>query len=383
MSGLTPRETLFLAGMVALAAVLEIGGFLLWPWLHLVAPIALLAIWIIRTQTANREIDELKLKLLHHKRLEVKSWYFESIIGYSANIIFTIDSDNRILKFNRGSERTFGVFQTEVVGREVHDLFEDSTALSALIAEVEKEGVAENPSMRIHHADPSVEIWLQTSVTRMLKPDQEAIGTVFNCVDITKRRQLEIELQEKNQQLLRLSITDGLTGLYNVRHFHEELNRSVKSRRRFPDRSLSIALLDVDHFKRFNDTKGHQAGDRLLVSLGHILQGEIRHGLDQAFRYGGDEFVLLLPDTKAEGARIICDRIQAAFKKAGFAPTDLSIGIAGYTGSTPTDSAATVLTPETTATLMESDGGKDGLIKRADVAMYTAKSQGGGIVIAP
>ncbi len=370
MNGFTRRESIFLAVLVLACLGLEIAAWWRWPFLHTGVIGLLLLLLVSRMRAANHESGDLKLKLMHHKRLEVKSWYFESIITYSANIIFTIDGENRLLKFNRGSEKAFGLTQSEVVGREVHELFEDSTALFALLAQVEKEGSAENPGVRIRHPDPKVEIWLNVSVTRMLRGENEIIGTVFNCVDISKRRQLEMELQEKNQQLLRLSITDGLTGLYNARHFHEELMRSLKTLKRFPDRYLSIALIDVDHFKRFNDTRGHQDGDQLLIGLGKILHFEIRQGLDQAFRYGGDEFVLLLPDTKPEGARIICDRVQAAFAKAGFEPTGLSIGIAGAGGLNPEDG-------------QEADRSKETLVKRADVAMYSAKSQGGGIVIAP
>lgn len=376
---LSSRDKTLLGLLLGIAVLLEAVAFGMvpglgpWPWLHPVVVVALFGFLAWRLSQNHRESGELKLKLMHQKRLEVKAWYFESIIGYSANIIFTIDGENRILKFNRGSEKAFGVSQAEVVGREVHELFEETAAVFALLAQVEKEGVAENPCLRIRHADPKVEIWLQASVTRMLRGEQESIGTVFNCVDITKRRQLEIELQEKNQQLLRLSITDGLTGLYNVRHFHEELTRSLKSLRRYPDRCMSIALIDIDQFKRYNDTKGHQAGDLLLAGLGKILQIEIRQSLDQAFRYGGDEFVLLLPDTKAEGARIICERVRAAYAKAGFEPTDLSIGIAGVGGGGSED-------PVVLAT--DIDSLKADLVKKADEAMYKAKSQGGGTLLA-
>jgi diguanylate cyclase (GGDEF)-like protein/PAS domain S-box-containing protein len=377
---LSQRDKTLLALLTVLVALIEvaafgaIGGLGPWPWLHLIAVTLVLGVLAWRSRESHRESGDLKLKLMHQKRLEVKAWYFESIIGYSANIIFTIDSENRILKFNRGSEKAFGVSQTDVVGREVHEMFSEPTAVFALLAQVDKEGTAENPCIRIRHADESVEIWLQASVTRMLRGDQEAIGTVFNCVDITKRRQLELELQEKNQQLLRLSITDGLTGLYNVRHFHDELTRSLKTLRRYPDRYMSIALIDIDQFKRYNDTHGHQAGDRLLAGLGKILQIEIRQSLDQAFRYGGDEFVLLLPDTKAEGARIICDRVRAAYAKGGFEPTDLSIGIASAGGQGQDDE---------TLSGPDFEKVKETLVKRADVAMYTAKSQGGGTCLAP
>ena len=250
--------------------------------------------------------EELQVHALKQKRLEAKAWYFESVITNSGNIIFTTDSEHRILKFNHGSERVFGISQSDVLGKEVYSLFESPTEISALLARVDQVGSAEASELRIIQSDSGEEIWISLSVTRMLNRDKEIIGEVFNCSNISKRKHLESQLQEKNEQLLRLVITDSLTGLYNVRHLNAELGRMLKAQKRFPNRALSIALIDVDHFKTYNDSKGHQAGDHLLVMLSNVFLSELRVDMDSAYRYGGDEFVLVLPDTNAEGARITC-----------------------------------------------------------------------------
>lgn len=353
----------------ALCAALALGVLFLCirsaPWCAylLVAALCGLGIWLHRR--AGDFLIELQIHLLKQRRLEAKAWYFESVITNSGNIIFTTDVEHRILKFNRGSERAFGISQTDVLGKEVHALFASPVEITALLARVDEHGSAEAPELLIKQPDSGEEIWISLSVTRMLNRDKEAIGEVFNCSNITKRKQLESQLHEKNEQLLRLVITDSLTGLYNVRHLNAELGRLIRAQKRFPNRPMSIALIDVDKFKIYNDTKGHQAGDHLLVMLGNIFTSEIRAEMDSAYRYGGDEFVLLLPDTKMEGAKVICDRILSAFRKLRAEPTSLSIGIAQYL---PGDEGK-----ETAQAVKE-------FIQRADEAMYAVKCVGGDAI---
>lgn len=350
----------------ALILALALGGIYFsiryapWAAYVIAAALAGLGVWLHRK--GGDFLVELQIHSLKQKRLEAKAWYFESVITNSGNIIFTTDVEHRILKFNRGSERAFGISQTDVLGKEVHALFASPVEISALLARVDEHGSAEAPELLIKQSDSGEEIWISLSVTRMLNRDKEVIGEVFNCSNITKRKQLESQLHEKNEQLLRLVITDSLTGLYNVRHLNAELGRLIRAQKRFPNRPISIALIDVDKFKVYNDTKGHQAGDHLLVMLGNIFTSEIRAEMDSAYRYGGDEFVLLLPDTTVEGAKVICDRILTAFRKLRAEPTSLSIGIAQYL---PGDE-----NKETAHAVKE-------FIQRADEAMYAVKCKGG------
>ncbi len=335
------------------------------PWISygVAGALCLLGIWL--HQRAGTHLEDLQVLALKQKRLEAKAWYFESVITNSGNIIFTTDVDHRILKFNRGSERVFGISQTDVLGKEVHSLFESPVEILALLARVDEHGSAEAPELLIKQADSGEDIWLSMSVTRMLNRDKETMGEVFNCSNITKRKQLESQLQEKNEQLLRLVITDSLTGLFNVRHLNAELGRLIKAQKRFPNRPVSIALIDVDKFKVYNDTKGHQAGDHLLVMLGNVFMTELRQELDSAYRYGGDEFVLLLPDTPGEGARVICERILQAYRKLHAEPTSLSIGIAQLSPYADGKENAQTL--------------KD-LLQAADEAMYETKCRGGDAI---
>lgn len=350
----------------AAVAAVGVGGVYLahrfHPWLAYIPGVGLAALSIWLHKQAGTFLEDLQVFSLKQKRLEAKAWYFESVITNSGNIIFTTDVEHRILKFNHGSERAFAMSQTDVLGKEVHSLFASPVEITALLARVDEHGSAEAPELLIKHADSGEDIWISLSVARMTNRDKEVIGEVFNCSNISKRKHLESQLQEKNEQLLRLVITDSLTGLYNVRHLNAELGRLIRAQKRFPNRPVSIALIDVDKFKIYNDTKGHQAGDHLLVMLGNVFLNEIRQEMDSAYRYGGDEFVLLLPDTKVDGAKVICERILSAFRKLRVEPTSLSIGIAQYL---PSDE-----NKEVPHAVKE-------FIQRADEAMYSAKCLGG------
>jgi len=116
------------------------------------------------------------------------------------------------------------------------------------------------------------------------------------------------ELKILKDKLERLSITDGLTGLFNHRHFHEvlidELSRAKRS-----GAKLSLLLFDIDHFKKFNDTYGHKVGDRVLQTIGKVIESSKRQH-DISARYGGEEFAVILPDTDTEGAQSIAERIR-------------------------------------------------------------------------
>lgn len=356
------KTNLTYALLVCGAVVVDFFALKSFPWLAYLGSGILIAIAIFIHQKAGTYLEDLQIFLIKQKRLEAKAWYFESVITNSGNIIFTTDVEHRILKFNRGSERAFGISQTDVLGKEVHTLFDSPAEISALLARVDQLGSAEAPELRINVSDPGEEVWISLSVARMLNRDKETIGEVFNCSNISKRKQLEAQLHEKNEQLLRLVITDSLTGLFNVRHLNAEMGRMIKAQKRHPNRDISLALIDVDKFKVYNDTKGHQAGDHLLVMLANIFQNELRLDMDSAYRYGGDEFVLLLPDTPVEGATITCERILTAFRKLRVDPTSLSIGIAKFR---PEDEAK-----DPAQAIKE-------FIQRADEAMYAVKCKGG------
>ena len=123
-------------------------------------------------------------------------------------------------------------------------------------------------------------------------------------------------INERNlrQELNRLSITDALTGLYNQRHFYTRLKEEVMRANR-QQHPLALILLDLDNFKAYNDTYGHLAGDDILRKVGELINESIREGVDTGYRYGGDEFAIILIDANLAIAKVIGNRLEASLKK--------------------------------------------------------------------
>lgn len=183
-------------------------------------------------------------------------------------------------------------------------------------------------------------------------------------LEITKRKETEEALRDSEQKYMELSITDGLTQLYNARHFHVRLTEEIARTVRYKH-PLSILLLDIDNFKRYNDRYGHLAGDKVLAALGQVILECIRC-TDSAFRYGGEEFTVILTETADEGAMIVAERIREKFEAEAFSPepdtitrNTGSIGVAQYRPGEDVKS----------------------MIRRADTAMYAAKRQGKNRVV--
>lgn len=161
--------------------------------------------------------------------------------------------------------------------------------------------------------------------------------------------------------LAELATRDGLTGLYNQRTFWTLLADELMRTQRF-QRPVSLLMLDVDHFKRINDTHGHLAGDAILRALGELLQSEVR-SIDRTCRYGGEEFALMLPETDADAAAAVAERLRASVEAqafetaAGASPLHItaSIGVASWPKHA--DSA-------------------EALVAAADRALYAAKNAG-------
>ncbi len=174
------------------------------------------------------------------------------------------------------------------------------------------------------------------------------------------------ELEQLNKQLKHLATRDGLTGLYNRRYFLEALELEF-SRSKRHGRTFSLLFIDLDHFKHYNDTFGHPAGDALLKGLAEVITESSRRTTIVA-RYGGEEFVLLCPETPKDGARIFAERLRKSVEEHPFhggesqpsGRVTLSIGVSTY----PEDGSDSKT-----------------LISRADQAMYQAKKNGRNRVV--
>lgn len=175
-----------------------------------------------------------------------------------------------------------------------------------------------------------------------------------------KIKKLQDELKRSNELLLELSNTDHLTGLFNRRYMMDALEKEVQRASR-KNGNLSLIMMDIDHFKQINDTYGHQQGDVVLKNVAHQLQKELR-SYDCASRYGGEEFIAILPDSTLKEAVFVADRIRMSLQEFHFSgelsalKLTASLGVACF----PAPGITTV----------------DGLIKLVDDALYRAKHNG-------
>ena len=175
-----------------------------------------------------------------------------------------------------------------------------------------------------------------------------------------KIKHLQDDLKRSNELLLELSNTDHLTGLFNRRYLMDALDKELQRCVR-KDGCLSLIIMDIDHFKRVNDTHGHLQGDVVLQKVALSLQKELR-SYDIAARYGGEEFVAVLPDANPKEALFVAERIRLSIQGIKFsgALTALSITVSLGVATFPTGNCATV----------------DEFLKLADDALYQAKANG-------
>ena len=178
-------------------------------------------------------------------------------------------------------------------------------------------------------------VWTEVKFSFIRDENQQAVGIMGLTRDITERKKVEDALQESDRRYRELSIIDDLTQLYNSRHFYAQLQREVERSNRY-EQPLSLLMLDLDNFKMFNDKYGHVEGDNVLSRLGQVVKRCLRE-TDSAYRYGGEEFMIMLPMTMSDDGIVTAKRIQTELRKEAFSPAldqevymTVSIGLAQY-----------------------------------------------------
>ena len=181
-------------------------------------------------------------------------------------------------------------------------------------------------------------------------------------------REMKKQLESSNRKLQKLSMLDGLTGIANRRHFDESLEAAV-AEHNSANTPLSLILIDIDYFKKFNDTYGHQAGDDCLTRVAKTLAAKCNRPDDLAARYGGEEFVILLPGTPEEQAHIVADRMKEAIRQ-----------LCIEHNSSEVEQCITLSMGLVTRAENEQMTGAE-LIEKADQALYKAKENGRNQVV--
>ncbi len=205
-------------------------------------------------------------------------------------------------------------------------------------------------------------IWVRSQGEPVVE-NGEVVGLTGTLKNVTWRKQSQIDLKIANEKLERLTLSDGLTGIGNRRLFDRSLQAEYlrSARNGLP---LALLMIDIDHFKRYNDHYGHAQGDDCLRQVAQLLAGCCKRAGDQLCRYGGEEFAILLPGADSASARVVAQacldavaRAQLAHAASPVGPhVSLSIGVASMLAVTP-------VTPQS-------------LVERADAALYRAKHQG-------
>ncbi len=293
-----------------------------------------------------------------------KSERFLSTVFESIHDPFCIlDRDYRIVRVNSAYARFRGQPAEALLGRVCYETYSsEGTPNPCVECPVTKTLSTGEPCVieRYHPGKDGAEVWLETYTYPVLGEKGEVSRVVEYTRDITERKRGEIERSRLIKELEYLSRTDRLTKLFNRGALIERLESEVERVNRYGS-SLSLLLCDIDNFKPINDTYGHAEGDRALELISSILSAEVR-ATDIVGRHGGDEFMIILPETNIPSGREIADRIRKAVEGANFAVTtgeklrlSLSMGLTAY---------------------IPGDVDFNPMMKRADDALYLSKRGG-------
>lgn len=283
------------------------------------------------------------------------------------DIVWQLDRDLRFTYINGADERMRGYVREEVIGRNFKEIITPAgypivdQAMQRRLKHTNRESGkgAESFEVEMFCKDGSL-VWVEINSTPIHDKSGQIVGYIGVTRDATQRHKTHERLREQ-------TIRDPLTGLFNRRFLDESMEREL-SRAKRDNLPLALAMIDIDRFKNLNDTYGHQAGDEVLKRLGKLIQNGARSA-DLPCRYGGEEFLLVLPNMTLERAAERAQQWRTAFadEKIRFGGTTLSatfsVGVAAYP---------------------EHGNSSDVLIRAADQALYTAKGSGRNrVVVAP
>lgn len=321
-------------------------------------------------RTLGQALDSMAGDLATGKRAEevvaASEARYRLLAENSSDLITCLDVDGLRVFVSPASRTLLGLEPEALEGKHPRAIAhpDDIVIVDAMMRKLDAGQSVSGIQYRIKHANGHY-LWVEVGGT----PLEAGNGIVLVIRDISRRKLAESKLEQANQRLAALASTDGLTGLANRRVFDEKLasefGRSLRDKSDF-----SLLLIDVDHFKKFNDTYGHPEGDECLRQISAVLRIMLRRPGDMPARYGGEEFAAVLPNTGSEGAtrlgESLCQavrdlNIQHAGSERGV--VSISIGVASLSSGAGYDDAAA-------------------LLKATDGALYQAKSDGRDRVVA-
>lgn len=308
----------------------------------------------------ERSRDELeRLVETRTGELAEREEVLHGITNAAQDAVIMIDASGRVTYWNPAAERMFGFTESEVIGVGLGELIVPErylerarTRFSRFAETGEGAAIGRTTTLQARHRN-GTEFPVEVSLSAIkLRGQWSAVGIVR---DATERVQAE-------ERLKQLATTDPLTGICNRRHFDEVLASEIHRAARFSS-PLSLILFDIDHFKRVNDSFGHQAGDRVLTQLAVTVSHTIRT-VDLFARWGGEEFVVLLPGGDLNAGRVLAEKLRMALEKQPFSDVGQVTCSFGVAELAPGDTA-------------------DALIRKADHCLYRAKASGRNRVETP
>lgn len=304
--------------------------------------------------------------------------YLRQVVDGLSVATLVIDAEHQITYWNRALEAMSGIPASEAIG--TSDQWKSFyPAARPIMADLVLDGAIEKLVDRFYHGrfrrsrlvEGGYEAedyfphlgsdgrWLFFTAAPVRNAAGEVVGAIETLQDVTERRRAEEALRESEERYRLLSLTDSLTGLFNSRYLRERLQIELERAQRYA-RPLALLVLDCDNFKRINDTYGHLEGDKVLMQLARIIAAGVRR-TDSGYRYGGEEFVVLLPETGLPAALLFAERLRAQFAAAVV--------------STESGAEFSCTVSIGAAELLPGENGED-LIRRADEACYCAKGRG-------
>jgi two-component system cell cycle response regulator len=278
--------------------------------------------------------------------------------------------DMPLVYVNAGFEKMTGYSSAEILGKNCRFLQGKETTQHAVdvVRECIKNGESCIVILQNFRKDGTL-FWNEFNIS----PVRDAGGVVTHFIGVQKNvtarvemlkhlRLSKVELQKANQQLSVLALTDGLTGIGNRRHFNDRLQAMLSMAQRNKE-SLSVLMIDLDYFKRFNDRYGHQAGDDSLIAVGGIIADAFKRPSDCVGRYGGEEFAVvslaMSTEELQQHAQLVCEKVCASNIPHSDSPHHVVTISVGGVSRVP-----------------ERDTPASSLLKSADGALYAAKQQG-------
>jgi len=312
------------------------------------------AAWYEAEGALRVERDALETKVAERTRdLQDSESNLRALIEFSpVAMVLTRITDSKVLLGNRRAAAMFDVPLGEIDGRDPPTHWVNATDRHRYLELVARHGRVDDFEAEMKTIGGR-RFWASLSGQRLRFGGDEALLAAI--VDVTAQKQAR-------DDLLQQATHDALTGVFNRRHVEDVLVKEVERAERHA-RPLAVAILDADHFKRINDTHGHQIGDAVLRAMSHRFQTMLRAN-DVLGRYGGEEFVVVFPETRLEEASAVAERLRIAVADR---PIEVGSGALGVTVSIGLAAHAP-------------GQGRDELLQRADAALYTAKQDGRNLV---